>query len=770
MTENLSIDDRRRRSRGWIALGALLLGLLLFLCTCRDSREIQADLWAQGRAALEAKGYDPNILTMDGRNAILTGTVPTEAVKADAETVVRDIRGMRQVAVQNNLAVGDAPVVADTAPTPELAQGARSPSLQVATAAGSVTLSGLVSNASRPRILAAATELYGEGNVVDNLEVADDVVEPTWLSGALGLLPQVKNEVREGKLEASSEGITLEGKTTTEQTKTGLGVAAGSATGLTVDNKLQVSAAANVLTFALRLNEGKAELNGTVPEATIAPAVEAASTAVGAPNVVNNLQAAPDVTPPSWAPGLFGAIPALAAGTPNLGINVVDKAFTLTGTVPTPEARESVAKQVQDAVGPDVTIANQLQVADQTPTQLRVKLAPDAVQLSGTVAQGTADDALDVAGQVSPTGSVVNQMTVAENVAQPTWLPNLLGHLPDLSKEVQEGEVNVQGDTITLVGAVPSEADKVATEAKVREVVGADPTIANQLRVLETAAATTEPAPEQPANPVQLRVQVGEAGTSITGNVPAETATSVVETLGEATNSGEASNNVEPGDSVEVPSWLPAVVDALPQATQDVTDADVNIVADTITLAGMAPSEERKAEIEATIKGAAGPEVRVVNNLTVPAATEPAATEPVAVAPADEASAPTPAQRNPEVRIDITGDTVRLTGAVPSEASVAAGAEPYQGETVENLLEPSTDVADVAWLPKLYDIAPRVANDLNRATLVLSDTTVTIQGTAPSVAQRDAIGQYVSDALQPDVTVINRLTVQESTPSFTGEK
>jgi osmotically-inducible protein OsmY len=1114
---------------------------MLFLCTCRDSRAIQADLYAKGTAALAAKGYDPNILSVSGRDATLTGFVASEDIKADAESVIRGITGMRQVAVTNNLAVGDAPVpelagVTNLAPTPDLVPQ-REPLLSVAVAAGTVTLSGLVGGGSRPQIIEAANQLYGEGNVVDNLEVAEDVAEAGWLSGALGLLPQVKNEVQEGTLEASSEGITLSGTAASEQAKAGLAVAAKNATGLEVNNRLEVAPPElKPATFAFNLTDGKAELSGTVPEATIAPAVEAASSAVGAENVINNLQAAPDVAAPAWGLGLFAALPALAKATPDLGVNVVDRNVTLTGTVPSAQVRESLAKQVQDAVGADVTVANQLQIAEQTPPQLRVKVTPDAVQLSGTVAQSTADKAVQVAGTVSATGSVVNRLTIGETTAQPAWLPRLIDNLPAFAKDVQEAELNVEGSNITLIGAVASDEQKTTAETNVRQAVGADPTIVNQLRVVvpvaqvqpalnltvaenavtlsgnvaqdtatqlealtlpgvtltsqlttadnvaqpewlpnviglipaysaeveqaeldlkdnritlsgtvpsdekktelaeafssaagegvevvntlqveaaesvelrvtvengvatvagnlpaetaesvvasvdetpdttvtneiqaasnvaipdwfgkvtnllpavtsevkdadvaitsdtitlagvvpseekktELAASVSEAAGEgvevvnnlvvetpAQAEPVQLRVQLQDGAATVTGNVPAAIAEQITEMVEVAPETASVSNEIEAAPNVAVPEWLPTVVETLPEATQDIENADVSIVADTITLAGLAPTEERKAQVAETVKQAAGADVRVINNLevapqtelqvkeendavtvagnvspevaeqvtqavtptaasvettveTAPNVYEPdwlpqvvetlpqvtsdvqdadvmidgstitlagtvpseeqktavaatvteaagegvevvnnlmVATEVVAAQPAEETTpdvAPMPeaeaspveqpqAQaeesqaepepvavaptRNPDVRLEITGNTIRLTGSVPSPESVTAAAAPYDKETVENLLEPTTDVADAPWLPKLFEVAPKVAADLNRATLVLDDTTLTLQGTAPSVEQRDAIGKYVSDALSPEVTVINRLTVQVQIPN-----
>jgi osmotically-inducible protein OsmY len=1072
MAENYQADleASRRRAGGWLVLGLLLAGLLLFLCTCRDSRLIQTDLWNKGRLALEANGYDPNILSISGRDATLTGTVATEAIKTDAEAVVRSVNGIRQVAVQNNLAVANVPAVAetlDTAPVPALVPQ-RNPSLSVAVAAGTVTLSGLVAGGSKPQILEAATQLYGAGNVVDNLEVADDVAAPNWLAGALGLLPQVKNEVQEGRLEATSEGITLSGTAASEQAKAGLGVAAQGATGLAVQNNLAVATIdLKPASFAFRLADGKADLSGTVPEATLTSAVEAASRAVGAENVVNNLQVAADVAEPSWGLGLFSALPTLVNTTPNLGINVVNNNVTLTGTVSSPETRESLARQVQDVVGAEITVTNELEVA--TPPQLRVNISPDAVQLSGTVSQTSADAVVQAAGTISSTGSVVNQLTVGENIAQPSWLPALLEQLPTLATDVQEAELSVQGNTITLLGAVPSNEQKTTVENNIRQAVGEEPMLVNQLRVVapiaevqpalsvgfaedaatlsgnvaqvtaeqiteafttlpdvalsnqlttaenvaqpewlpnviglipgyktdvqeakldikdnrvtlggvvlseekktELGTAFTEAAGEgvtvvnnlqieaaepvalsvtmengvvqlagnvpadiaesiadtvdnasdaginneiqaassvavpdwlpsivnllptvttevkdadvtiegntitlggtvetqeqktelansvseaagetvevvnnltvetpTPSEPVQLRVQIQDGVATLGGNVPETTATQLSEAVTSAPDAPSITDEIEAVPNVQVPTWLPDVVASLPEVTSDVEDADINIVADTITLSGVAPTEERKAEIAETVKQAAGADVNVVNNLTVvpetvaetPVAdtTETSTPEPEgnAQTPQTEVSsgqeepvtqvgesatedvagsaetAQTPASsteepatseteqsetaqtgtstqeetvsepvvvvptRNPDVRVEIAGNTLRFTGVVPSTESVTAAVAPYTKETVENLLEPNPEVANVVWLPKLYEIAPRVAGDLNRATLVLSDTTLTIQGTAPSVEMRDAIGKYVNDALQPDVTVINRLSVQLQIP------
>ena len=358
---------------------AVLLGLLLLLCTCRDSKLIQEDLWGKGRTALESQNYDPTLLSFSGRDAFLRGEVASEEIRTGMEQTVRGIRGVRQAGLKNDL------VVATAAPTEQ------NPELNVAINEGQVTLSGLVPTQTKADIVAAAEQLYGSANIVDNLQTADDVENPSWMGSVLGLLPQIKNELPSGSLSARDGELTLTGTASSEQIKSGLGLAADSATDLNINNNIAVAAPVLVpAALSLLLKDGKATLSGTVPEATIAPAVEAATQAVGADNVINNLKAS-DVEVPVWAPGLFGALPELSKQSADLGLNVADNKLTLTGKVDSPEKRESVAKAVQDAVGETVSVTNQLELAAQTPSQVRFKVAQDAVQLSGTLPQITAD-------------------------------------------------------------------------------------------------------------------------------------------------------------------------------------------------------------------------------------------------------------------------------------------------------------------------------------------------------------------------------------------
>jgi hypothetical protein len=207
---------------------------------------------------------------------------------------------------------------------------------------------------------------------------------------------------------------------------------------------------------------------------------------------------------------------------------------------------------------------------------------------------------------------------------------------------------------------------------------------------------------------------------------------------------------------------------------------------DSLTLQGVVASEAAKATVESTVRKAA-PALKIDNQLVVeppvaeatpepvvsepvvsePITSEPITSEPAVSEPVVKATTPEPEPvelRAPDLRIDIAGNQVRLAGSVPDEAMREEAVEDFSTMTVENALAVAPDVASPDYLPRVLELGPQLAQDLDRASMVLEETTLTLLGVASSDVQRDRVGAYVSDALSPDLTVINRLTVKPSIP------
>lgn len=101
-------------------LGLIVLGLLCFFCIRGHVPTIQTDLIARTGSALAAAGIPWAIANADGRELVLEGVAPSEALKAQAGDIARQVWGVRTVDNQLTIAMAE--------PTPEPAVNAPEPS------------------------------------------------------------------------------------------------------------------------------------------------------------------------------------------------------------------------------------------------------------------------------------------------------------------------------------------------------------------------------------------------------------------------------------------------------------------------------------------------------------------------------------------------------------------------------------------------------------------------------------------------------------------
>ena len=705
-------DTERQPSRGWPVFVGLLLILLILLCTCRDSSLIQADLWDKGRTALERKNYDSSLLSFSGRDALLSGEVASGAIRDDMEQTIRAIRGVRQAGFRNELSI----------------VSSQQPTLDVQVDPVGITLAGLVSAASRTQLVTAAADLYGSDNVADNLQVASNIAEPDWLSGVLALLPQLRRDVVTGRLQASTEQLSLEGEVASDEIRSELGSAADLATKLEVLNRITVAAALPLRAASLnvRLGKGQATLDGLVPEESLAAALDAASQAVGADNVINQLQAANDIEVPVWATGLFSTLPILAQRTPELNIQAEGSVLTLSGEVDSPETREEIAKTVQDAVGETVTVNNQLQLVASTPLQLQIKLGPDTTELSGRLPQTTLTE-LEAIVQVLP-GNLDNQVLADPGVAAPEWLPGMFNLLPQIAQEVSNAELNVLADSLTLSGNVPSEQQSLSLEASLREAVGSAPNIENQLQVIPLLAAPS------------LSITNQDDTTRVSGLVPSAVANQLSGSIAQLPNAQVA---VEVTESVASAAYLPSLIDAVPGYIETVKDAELKLQDNQLTLQGVVPSDEVRAEVVSRFAQVSDSGVALVDNLTV--------IPPVA----------------PQLRFTVQDGVSQLQGNLPSSIAETLTGNMTSGSTftaVENLMVADSNVAVPPWLPNFAKRLPDLLANVRDADVSLTDNSITLAGIVRSEEQKLQIGEQFAEAAEPQVTLLNNLSVVPSTP------
>lgn len=81
-----------------ILIGALLFSLLTFVCVTNKASEIQADIQVRASSVLSSnKPTDWAAAKVEGRDVILTGVAPSEALQDQAINIVNDVSGVSDV-------------------------------------------------------------------------------------------------------------------------------------------------------------------------------------------------------------------------------------------------------------------------------------------------------------------------------------------------------------------------------------------------------------------------------------------------------------------------------------------------------------------------------------------------------------------------------------------------------------------------------------------------------------------------------------------------
>lgn len=122
-------------------------------------------------------------------------------------------------------------------------------------------------------------------------------------------------------------------------------------------------------------------------------------------------------------------------------------------------------------------------------------------------------------------------------------------------------------------------------------------------------------------------------GFALSGEMPsAEAKTGLLESLKLAFGPDiQLTDNLNVNPNVNAPDF--AALGSVFGAAVDIPDFHFDLNGDTLTLAGVAPAEEVKTEVEAAAKSA-WPKMKIVNNIQVQAASAPPASPPPATAPA----------------------------------------------------------------------------------------------------------------------------------------
>jgi len=602
------IVDPASTTRG-SAWGPLLLGLLLLIgvgwfAVNHYTPQIEDDLTLRSMEALNQAGVAENAnVSISGRSATLTGLVPTQEARNEAERVVANTFGVR--AVDNNLQIGT-PDSGDSLPTTQ-------PSLEFSRSGESVTLAGTVSDARfATAIETQAGEQFGADNVTSSISVDPASTNPGWLPALTQLLPET-NTIDNAGISITEGTLTLTGESGTAEGKESIGTRAEELLNghLQVENLIEAPepVVPKLPAFASIKRSGQQiTLNGFMSAESAS--LIADSLNVPDATVVNNIAVNELADSPVWADRFAASADALDnVKAANLTVARSGN-VTLMGVVDSEEIKADTEAKLANAFGSDYPVTNQLAIVPPpvVPTMtpfMSLSETDGTIRVSGLLPPQTADDVLQsLQGQGK---TVIDSIAADERVMEPDWADSLPESLTAL-EGVSSPKVNVtSAGELVLRGVVESEDSRQSVESSLASLMGDSLTLRNDIVV--------EVPPVVPTMAPFASIVDSDDQLQVSGLLPPAAAQSIIDSF--SSQGKTVVDNIAMDERVMEPAWgdqLPEVLTAL----DGVAGRKIYISsAGEATLKGVVPSEEVRQTAGNNLTALFGNSVSLRNDITV---------------------------------------------------------------------------------------------------------------------------------------------------------
>ena len=190
-------------------LGLLALALLIFLCVRNQSTSIQTDIQNRTSNSLSDEPTSWAKVNTDGRNVLLSGIAPSEALRSKAEEIALAVPGV--VSVDNQITLVKTEQTSTSTSKPEL-QSIHSPyTTQFTKTVSDITLSGLIPDIEkRNALIQLAEEKFGVKNVIDQLKIGLGAPQ-NWLQTAKAAISSLAL-FKEGVADLTDNQLNLTGQ------------------------------------------------------------------------------------------------------------------------------------------------------------------------------------------------------------------------------------------------------------------------------------------------------------------------------------------------------------------------------------------------------------------------------------------------------------------------------------------------------------------------------------------------------------------------------
>jgi OOP family OmpA-OmpF porin len=320
------VTDPAPRRRSTVPAAAWLLAALLVVCSAMavvwGMSHMEDDILSRGQQALADAGLHDVTLVVEGRDAVLTGSVEPPQTAADAANVLRRVRGVRRVD-----AAGIAAAAGDSEPGADAAASAGALGLQLTVDGDRVLMVGSLPPDVRTASRHAAEGAFRGRAIEDRITPVPVEEEPPWMSELPTIVAAVEG-LETGTLSVSVAGVSADGFVGSVVSAEAMTSALGSSTALPTSTRLSPIPPASISVAA---GGDTLTLEGTLPsELAVADVVAAARADY---ETVDSSLAAGPVERPTWLEGITPVMEA-ANGWPDWELAIAGFVGTFGGTAP----------------------------------------------------------------------------------------------------------------------------------------------------------------------------------------------------------------------------------------------------------------------------------------------------------------------------------------------------------------------------------------------------------------------------------------------------
>ncbi len=689
----------------------VLLAIVIVVGVIVEARRVPAVLKRNVVAALNAEGYRPPAITVDGRAVMLVGEVEAAADRSAILRIVGSIGGVRNVTDQLHV------VQPDTA------------SLSLSHVDDRIVLAGALPMDLANAVASDARRTFGASRVDNGIASSLSTEPPEWIDAYRTLMRSMA-EVELPGLRIDGGSVVISGIVDSDSRRRAIISQAQQAfVEFSLEDGLEVVPRLASSVLQITLSADSVEVEGTLQDdAARQQVIAAIENHYPDRPITATMEAQDGIAPADWLAPLLALLPKLGMVEP-LVIDANDKNIKFSGIVENDAVYRQLDAAIQGAIS-DVDIKNRIKI---NPTKrvarIRFETTTDRIVLRGELATSGAINSIErLLREYMPGTRIDNKMRVVEGVAD-IATPENFAQLPVTLRYIDELEIDYYANQLVIGGTVATAIERERVEADVRSLF---PKSHIRSRVWLVGAVDR----------ARLSYRLSPESVSVGGVLASrQDVNEALNILTALYSREQIDTSLRVDDSLQRPAWLSPTLTALPLFF-GMPRATMEVSADGAIVTGDVIDTDRKSALLSRLGEVFG-SFPVEDGLTVATLLTP-----------------------PLLTLNIGAEEITVEGRVPQisvDLMAAELPELFPTKTVVLEFEIGDSIAIPGELPAIIDLLSVLDADA-RVKVRMNAEGISIEGALPTVAMRDSlIANIESDHF--NVPVQHRLTLLPPVPT-----